>query len=243
MSVSAEGFTEPLHGGDTRPTRHHYGRRSVTAPVDAIPTRSLVVRVWLPDRPGALGQVASRIGALRGDVTAIDILERGGGRVVDELVVSLPHAVEEPLLAREVASVDGVAVEHIRAARGQPEDPVTALLDIAAVVAEAAPPERISVLCRRLLDTLDADWAVVVAGGELVHWCGTEPPEPAWILAFLSGSGHLDASGDRAPGDIVWARLPTAALTIAAGRAARAFHERERGRTTTLARVLDHLVP
>src|SRR5215204_3609233 len=33
-------------------------------------TRSLVVRVWLPDRPGALGQVASRIGGLRGDVTA-----------------------------------------------------------------------------------------------------------------------------------------------------------------------------
>ena len=29
-----------------------------------------VVRVWLPDRPGALGQVASRIGAVRGDVSA-----------------------------------------------------------------------------------------------------------------------------------------------------------------------------
>lgn len=27
-----------------------------------------VVRVWMPDRPGALGQVASRIGAVGGDV-------------------------------------------------------------------------------------------------------------------------------------------------------------------------------
>ena len=33
--------------------------------------RTLVVRLWLPDRPGALGQVASRIGAVHGDVTAI----------------------------------------------------------------------------------------------------------------------------------------------------------------------------
>ena len=46
-----------------------------------------MVRVWLPDRPGALGAVASRIGAVRGDVIGIDILERGGGRAVDELTV------------------------------------------------------------------------------------------------------------------------------------------------------------
>ena len=37
-----------------------------------------LVRIWLPDRPGALGQVASRIGAVRGDVVGIEILERDG---------------------------------------------------------------------------------------------------------------------------------------------------------------------
>ena len=31
-----------------------------------------VVRMWLPDRPGALGQVASRIGAVRGEIVGID---------------------------------------------------------------------------------------------------------------------------------------------------------------------------
>ena len=46
-----------------------------------------VVRMWLPDRPGALGQVASRIGAVRGEIVGIDILERGAGRAIDELVV------------------------------------------------------------------------------------------------------------------------------------------------------------
>ena len=37
-----------------------------------------VVRIRLPDRPGALGQVASRIGAVGGDIVAIDILDRSG---------------------------------------------------------------------------------------------------------------------------------------------------------------------
>ena len=73
-----------------------------------------VVRVWLPDRPGALGQVASRIGALRGDVIGIEILERGAGRAIDELVVSLPEVELLELLITEIAQVDGVDVEDVR---------------------------------------------------------------------------------------------------------------------------------
>jgi hypothetical protein len=42
-----------------------------------------VVRLWLPDRPGALGLVATRIGAVRGDVLSIEIIERDGGQAID----------------------------------------------------------------------------------------------------------------------------------------------------------------
>ncbi|HVF13702.1 MAG TPA: hypothetical protein VM942_03830, partial [Acidimicrobiales bacterium] len=69
---------------------------------------TFVVRVWLPDRPGALGAVASRIGAVRGDVVGIDILERGAGRAIDELVVQLPDAGLVALLVAEIDQVDGV---------------------------------------------------------------------------------------------------------------------------------------
>ena len=65
---------------------------------------TFVVRVWVPDRPGALGQVASRIGAVRGDVVGIDILERGAGRAVARRVVEHEHLrleVEHRLLARD----------------------------------------------------------------------------------------------------------------------------------------------
>ena len=71
---------------------------------------SYVLRVWLPDRPGALGAVASRIGAVKGDVVGIEILETGAGQAVDELVVQLPEATLVDLLVNEVRQVDGVIV-------------------------------------------------------------------------------------------------------------------------------------
>lgn len=75
-----------------------------------------VVRIALPDRPGALGLVASRIGAVGGDIVAINILEREGGRAVDEFVVEIggEHLVE--LLRNEIHEVDGASVLDIRAA-------------------------------------------------------------------------------------------------------------------------------
>src|SRR6185295_7419636 len=126
------------------------------------PPRTLVVRVWLPDRPGALGQVASRIGAVHGDVTAIDILERGGGRVIDELMVALPGSVSVDLLAKEIGAVDGVAVEHIRDVVDDRPDLATAVLQLAADVAETPPTERLAVLVRGLMSATDGDWAVAV---------------------------------------------------------------------------------
>ena len=73
-----------------------------------------VVRIALPDRPGALGLVASRIGAVSGDIVAINILERDGGNAVDEFVIELggQHLVE--LLRSEIHEVDGVKVLDIR---------------------------------------------------------------------------------------------------------------------------------
>ena len=71
---------------------------------------TFVVRLWLPDRPGALGQVASRIGAVRGEIVGIEILERGAGRAIDELAVDLPHASLVELLVEEIQQVDGVEI-------------------------------------------------------------------------------------------------------------------------------------
>ncbi len=205
--------------------------------------RTLVVRVWLPDRPGALGQVASRIGAVHGDVTAIDILERGGGRVIDELVVALPESVSLELLAKEIDAVDGVAVEHVRPVGEERPDSATAVLQLAAHVAEAPRARRLALLVSGLLAAADADWAVAVRGDQLVERRG-EPPDARWLLAFFDGSEHLDPSrpAANAPGDMIWARLPIAGVVVATGRASRAVHERERIRLALLARIVDALI-
>jgi hypothetical protein len=208
-------------------------------PDDVARARSLVVRLWLPDRPGALGQVASRIGAVRGDLLAIDILERGGGQVVDELVVSLPNEVGETLLAREIGAVDGVAVEYIRQVPAERPDPAMAMFALAASVAEADPADAVGVFCSGLRDALDADWAVVTAGSRELYRTG-EPPAASWLSAFLHGSDHLDAASG--PQDVIWARLPVSGLAAAAGRSTRAAHERERARLRVLARIVDRLL-
>ncbi len=73
-----------------------------------------LVRVRLLDRPGALGLVASRIGAVGGDIVAVDILQRESGTAIDEFVIELGGDDLVGLLCREVHEVDGAEVEGVR---------------------------------------------------------------------------------------------------------------------------------
>lgn len=210
----------------------------------------LVVRVWLPDRPGALGQVASRIGAVRGDVLGIEILETGAGRVIDELVVDLADDSHIDLLISEVGAVDGVSVEHVRAIDGDRVDPDLAALEVGADLAACGADDRLGVLCAGVARVADASWSVAVRDASIVESVG-EIPAPTWLVAFLDGAQHLSelaggADGlqafDHPPSDIVWARLPRSGVAIAAGRSDRPVHERERTRVGLLARLADALI-
>jgi hypothetical protein len=204
----------------------------------------VVVRAWLPDRPGALGQVASRIGAVRGDVLGIEILEVGGGRVIDELVVSIDDAGLVDLLIAEVGAVDGVSVEHVRPIDGDRVDPDLIALAVGAELAEAEPVDRPAVLCSGTARVSDAAWSVVVRAGEIVEQQG-EPPNLAWTQAFLDGSQHLTPSSgadQRVPSDLVWAHLVRSGISVAAGRSDRPVHERERLRVALLGRLADALI-
>ena len=90
-----------------------------------------LIRVQLPDRPGALGAVASRIGSVGGDVVSIDILQRDNGVVVDELGVGLAGDHLLGLLRDEILEVDGVSIETLRPVDGPLPDRHAELLDIA----------------------------------------------------------------------------------------------------------------
>jgi hypothetical protein len=202
-----------------------------------------LVRVWLPDRPGALGQVASRIGALRGDVVGIEILERGGGRAIDELVVALPEEDLLDLLVAEISQVDGVDVEDVRTLGSDRHDPgLTALLTAARLVEANDVDVVLKLLCEHTVADFECDWAVALRldpAGALI--AVGDAPSAAWVAAFVHGSRHLDANidGDAGPDDVAWADLPTAGLALAVGRKGRPFRWRERRQLATLARIAD----
>jgi hypothetical protein len=202
-----------------------------------------VLRVWVPDRPGALGAVASRIGAVRGDLVGIDILERGGGRAIDELLVDLPEDSLVPLLISEVAEVDGVDVEDVRPAADWLSDPRLDALETAAVLVEQ---HNVATLLDRLVShathDFTAEWAAVVdlESPVPVATMGPVPPAP-WLEAFVAGSrASVPAAGFGGPDDVAWAELDTASLVLVVGRHGRPFRSRERQQLAALARIANH---
>jgi hypothetical protein len=202
-----------------------------------------ILRVWVPDRPGALGAVASRIGAVRGDLIGIDILERGGGRAIDELVIDLPDPALVDLLVSEVSQVDGVDVEDIRLAPNSSVDPrLDALETAASLVAHASASSLLDALARRSMADFQANWAAVVdvdAGSPVVS-VGAGPPA-SWIAAFVTGSrSSADPGSAGGPDDMAWSDMDAAGLVIVLGRKGRPFRSRERRQLTALSRIVDH---
>ena len=201
------------------------------------------VRVWLPDRPGALGQVASRIGAVRGDVVGIEILERGAGRAIDELIVALPEPGLVDLLVNEISQVEDVDVEDVRSIADPTRDARLDALETATRLVEAPDVEALfTVLCADAFADFDADWCAVLHHSDksLSHAVGA-PPEPAWLVAFIEGSKVSEAlaAGASGPDDVAWAPLPAAGHELVLGRKGRPLRGRERRELAALARIAD----
>jgi hypothetical protein len=206
-------------------------------------TQTYILRVWMPDRPGALGALASRIGAVGGDVTGIDILERGAGRAIDELVVELPDDALVELLVTEIHQVDGVDIESLRPAAEALHDPrVDALETAALLVGAPTPSAAIEELCVHGVRTVGAHWGVVLdmANGSIISEVG-DCPSAAWIAAFVAGSqsSAYVSDGDAGPSDVVWAPLPAAGRALVMGRNGESFRARERRQAAALARIVD----
>lgn len=201
-----------------------------------------IVRAWLPDRPGALGQVASAIGAVGGEIVGIDILERGGGRAIDELAVDVADHGLASLVAA-IRSVDGVDVEDARPVEGGAHDPRSDALEVAAVLVGARDRsgllEGLATHGRRLLA---ADWASVLRLDDGEVWASEGiAPEGRWLTAFVEGSrtSARVAAGEAGPEDVAWAPLPATSLAFIVGRNGAPFRARERRQASSLARIVD----
>lgn len=204
------------------------------------PVHTVIVRVWLPDRPGALGQVASRIGSVRGDVLAIEILEVGGGRVIDELVVALPDPSLVDLMVNEVHAIDGVSVEHVRESTDGHVDASLLSLSATAELAERPHGERMASFVDGVGRLTEASWVMVAQDGSVIASRG-DAPAAEWVTSLLAGSSHL---GDprATSSDMFWSDLPRSGMWVAAGRDGRTVHDRERMRLDLFARIADAML-
>jgi hypothetical protein len=122
-----------------------------------------LLRVVLPDEPGALGAVATALGKVGGDIVAVDVLGREpDGTAVDDFVVELPLGGRADTLVTACQSVPGVRVEWLSryAAGGNLRHDLEA---IEAMTENPAEAERLLVDMAPVV--FRADWAFIGCGG------------------------------------------------------------------------------
>jgi len=181
-----------------------------------------LLRIVLPDRPGALGAVATALGLVGADILGLDVIERSPGCAIDDLVLELPPGKLADSLVSAAATVPGVRVESIRPYAGQidPHRELELLERLAAM-----PEHPLRVLADGVARIFRGGWALVLdapadghahvlaAGGGAPQVASL--PVPWWPPAPTRA---LRGDTDWAPPD--WARLGTELAVAPLGAAA-----------------------
>ncbi|MEO3747248.1 amino acid-binding protein [Plantactinospora sp. B5E13] len=141
----------------------------------------LRVRVTLPDRPGTLGQVARTLGVAGADIVQVVVLERLGGRAVDDFTVVWPGVARVDRLSAGLAAIPGVRVNGMWRAIGAPNGGGQDAELLAQIAAN--PGDGLGTLVDAVPGLLAADWAAAAV-------------VPAdWAARSASGSGALRGAG------------------------------------------------
>src|SRR3712207_5709361 len=130
-------------------------------------TVSYLLRLVVPDRPGILGAVATALGAAGIDIVSLDVLERGNGVAVDDLVVELPPDRLPDSLITVARSIPDVEVESLRPFTGALDTHRELdLLDALAHIGGGAE----KLLAAELPRVFHSGWAVVLDCGPGGSW-------------------------------------------------------------------------
>ena len=122
-----------------------------------------LLRLVVPDRPGILGAVATALGQAEVDIVSVDVLERGNGVAVDDIVVELPPDRLPDRLITAAQAVDGVQVESLRPFSGALD--TYRELELLESLARAAEGTAVKLLAAELPRVFHSGWAVVLAAG------------------------------------------------------------------------------
>lgn len=85
----------------------------------------IFLRCAVPDRPGALAELAGVIARSGGDIEAVDVIEVTDGLALDDLVVVVADPAHLRRLLDALGALDDVEVIRAAPSRGHPGDAVT----------------------------------------------------------------------------------------------------------------------
>lgn len=154
---------------------------------------SFLIRVSLPDTPGMLGAVASALGEVGADILSVDVVERGSGTAIDDLVVELPSGRLPDVLITAAESVSGVEVDAVRPYAGVLD--THRELELVEEVA-AEPANGLTVFAEGTPRIIRSGWAMIVR----------HDPAGANTLAASTAAPETDL------GELPWLPLPRATV-------------------------------
>jgi hypothetical protein len=127
--------------------------------------RSYLLRIELADRPGSLGSLAVALGSVGADILSLDVVERGSGCAIDDLVIELPPGVMPDALITAAESLPGVRVDSVRPHTGLLEaHRELELLDHVAAADDNS--TRLQVLANEAPRVLRVSWCTVLQSSQ-----------------------------------------------------------------------------
>jgi len=190
------------------------------------------IEISLADQPGALGFVASTIGAMGGDVVDIDVLEHARGRARDEITVNLPSARDSEALVERLGELEGVEVEAISPVGEYGHHLVVDALEVAAALLEEREvPALLDALASGVLAAFSASWVVVATEGQSRPLAAAGGVPPASVTRTGGGPIRFSDEDDRVATPV------DGQTTLVVGREGWPFRNRERRELTTLGRI------
>lgn len=164
---------------------------------------SYLLRLVVPDRPGILGAVATALGEAGIDIVSVDVLERGAGVAVDDVVVELPRGRVADGLITAVSAVPGVRVESLRPYAG-PLDTHRELELLEALARAGSGTAKL--LAAELPRVFHSGWATVLApasepasGRPAARSGGRTAGRPAERAGGPAGTATVLAASEAAP--------------------------------------------